>query len=65
MLAPFRRIELRPQDGGYMVEVLPPFTDGANFDQFHATYKAARGYAGGLRMCMGYPVADLCDEPRG
>lgn len=62
MLPPTCEIVLRPQLGDYLVEVLPPFTEGPSFDQLHVTYKAASGYAGGLRMCLGLKVHDFCDE---
>ena len=65
MLAPSRQIVIRPDEGGFTVEVLPPFTEGANFDQFHATLKAARGYASGLKLCLGLKVLDLCGEADG
>jgi hypothetical protein len=65
MLAPSRQIIVRPDEGGFTVEVLPPSTEGANSDQFHATLKAARGYARGLRMCLGLKVLDLCGEANG
>lgn len=67
MLAPPRprSIQLSPIDGGFDVEVLPPFAEGASFDQSFPTYKAARGYAGGLRLCLGLPLVDLCGEPDG
>jgi hypothetical protein len=41
------------------VEIIPPLEAG-NFDQHHATYKSARGYAAGLRLVLGMPVVDLC-----
>ncbi len=65
MLAPTRQIIIRPDDAGYMVEVLPPFTEGANFDQHQRTLRAARGYASGLRMALGLRVLDLCGEADG
>jgi hypothetical protein len=66
MLArPDRLIQLRREDGLYVVEIVPPPTEGAGFDQAHATYKAARGYAGGLRMVTGWNLVDLCDEANG
>jgi len=65
MLAPSRQIVIRPDEGGFMVEILPPFTEGASFDQWEPTLKAARGYAGGLRMCLGLKVLDLAGENDG
>lgn len=62
MLALTQQIIIRPNEAGFTVEVLPPFSEGANFDQFHATLKAARGYASGLKMCLGLKVLDLCGE---
>ena len=58
-----RQILLRPdvETGGFAVEVLPPF-DGIGHDQCHLTYKAARSYAGGLRMVLGLELVDRCDE---
>jgi hypothetical protein len=66
MLAtPARRIELRPHSGGYLVEVLPPFPEGPNHDGWYASYKSARGSAGGLRLVLGLPLLDLCDRADG
>lgn len=39
------------------VTVTPP-VEGFDYDQPHADYRAARGYAGGLRMTCGWPILD-------
>lgn len=65
MLAPGRRIEIKPQEGGFLVEIIPPLPEGPNHDQWFATYRGARGYGGGLRMVLGLKLVDLCDEANG
>jgi hypothetical protein len=57
-----RRIELRPEGGLFVVEVLPPLEEGASFDATYATYKAARGYARTTRLLTGWNLVDLCAE---
>lgn len=60
---PERSILLRPdpETGAFAVEVLPPF-EGIGHDRTFPVYRQARGYAGGLRMCLGLPVVDRCEE---
>jgi hypothetical protein len=54
------RIYLRPEPFGvgFDVTIEPPLADGRKFDRELATYREARGYAGGLRMSLGLPVVD-------
>lgn len=49
-------VHIRPRDGLYAVEVVP--ADPAYPDQTFATYKAARGTAGGIRMVRGFKLID-------
>lgn len=62
---PVIRIEPEPFGQGFDVKILPPLADGRSFDQEHATYRAARGYAGGLRLILGLPMLDLVGERNG
>lgn len=63
MLAPSPHIRVTPIPGGrFDVEVIPPPAEGASFDQTFPTYKAARGYAGGLRLVTGWPLIDLAED---
>lgn len=39
------------------VTVTPP-VEGFDYDDTHPDYRAARGYAGGLRMSCGWPIVD-------
>jgi hypothetical protein len=65
MLAPPRPRSIRIQPGpigdGFDVEILPPL-DAGNFDKHFEDYRQARGYAAGLRMTLGLPLIDLCQE---
>jgi hypothetical protein len=47
--------------GLFHVEIVPPL-DAGNFDQSFKTHKQARGYAGGLRLCLGFPLVDKTAE---
>lgn len=66
MLArPERAVIVGPSDDGFLVEIIPPLEGAGNFDQWHPTYKKARGYAGGLRLSLALPLVDLCEGADG
>lgn len=58
------RISPAPFGDGFDVEIVPPLEAG-NFDDHFKEYRAARGYAAGLRMSLGLPLVDLCEAHDG
>ena len=61
------RILIRREAFGSNFDVViePPLPDGESFDKDFPTRKAARGYAGGIKMTRGYPIFDLASEEAG
>jgi len=55
------RIIIERADGGYSVEVAPA-RHGESLDRIRDTYKAARGWAVGLRLTHGWPIDDRVTE---
>lgn len=51
------RIILKREGEGFAVVVEPPLS-GESFDTQRATYKEARGWAGGLRLTHRWPIED-------
>lgn len=49
-------VHLSRDGGAYLVAVVPPVDDYP--PQLFPTHKAARGFAGGIRMCRGWPIQD-------
>jgi hypothetical protein len=45
--------------GGVSVKIEPPILEGETFERDFPNHRAARGYAGGIRMTRGYPIRDL------
>jgi hypothetical protein len=64
LVRPERRIELRPEGGLFVVEVLPPPFDGANFDATFANYVSARDHAASVGKVTEWKVIDLCQRNR-
>lgn len=58
-----RTILLRPDPEGlgFEVAICPPYV-GIGHDRVLPDYRQARGYASGLKLCLGLPLVDRCDE---
>lgn len=55
--APKHRIYIDHADGGFSVKIDPPSPDQSS-DQTFPTYRAARGWAGGVRLSRGGKIID-------
>lgn len=62
LLAESHTVHVTRDGGAYLVAVVPPVEDYP--PQLFGTHKEARGFAGGIRMCRGWPIDDQTMEAR-